>query len=399
MPGVYADRNERLGTSHAWVLDFFHFTRPDGYTSGLLPIAFAWRRGTASKVLTPIYYRQADSARDYSLDVFTLLFVGHEGKSWKLGLFPLFIAGHDADGGWRTGLFPLFYASRHKDRATLATLLFGFSLTPAGKRLWVGPFYYRNDAEVTSGALFPIAYFGKNHTSSTRTSFILPLFLDVRRSEDRQLAAYSPLVWRYHNVESTTTIGLPLFFDVQRAGESRTTALLPLFLRNRSEIARETGYSIPPLLTWWRTRDDHSKSDAVVFPLFWHFGGASSTTVFAPLVWDFKRGPSRTTVVVPLFTHWHRVDGDGTIVLNVYYGKGLGERAGAWNFRFFPLISIGRPRKQDFEWYFLEGLIGYSRQGRNRNLRLLWIDFPLKPVPSSSLSWFGSTPPQARELF
>ena len=93
-------------SAHTWVLDFFHFTRPDGYTSGVIPIAFAWRRGTASKILTPIYYRQADSARDYSLDVFTLLFAGHEGKSWKFGIFPLFMAGHDADGGWRTRRLP-----------------------------------------------------------------------------------------------------------------------------------------------------------------------------------------------------------------------------------------------------------------------------------------------------
>ncbi|MGZ3437995.1 MAG: hypothetical protein ACXVDD_00680 [Polyangia bacterium] len=400
MPGIYADNNQFLGTSHTWMVDFFFFGRPDGYTAGLLPIAFAWRRGTASKVLTPIYYRQADSARDYSLDVFTLFFAGHEGKSWKLGLFPIFLAAHDADGGWRSGLFPLFYASRAKDHATLATLLGGFSITPAGKRFYVGPFYYRNDAETTSAAVFPLAYFGKNHTSNTRTSFILPLYLDVRRSEDRQLAAYTPLIWRYHSVEATTTIGLPLYFDVQRYGESRTTALLPLFVRNRSEIARDTGYTIPPLLTWWRTRDDHSKTDAVVFPLVWHFGGKSSTTVVAPFVWDFKRGDARTTVAFPLFAHWRRTEYDRTIVLNVFYGKGLGDHAGEWHVDVFPLIQVGRPRKHDIEWSFLEGLFGYSRQGRNRNLRLFWIlDFALEPVPASNLSWFGSTTTQARELF
>ncbi len=336
MPGVYADHNEFLGTSHAWVLNFFHFTRPEGYTTGFIPIAFAWRRGTESKVLTPIYYRQTDSARDYSLDVFTLFFAGHEGKSWKAGIFPIFLAAHDSDGSWRSGLFPLFYASRGRDHATLATLLGGFSLTPSGKRIYVGPIYYRNDAEVTSAAVFPLLYFGKNHTSNSSTAFVLPLFLDIRRSEDHQLAAYSPLIWRYHSVEATTTIGLPLYFDVNRFGESRTTGLLPLFLRNRSEVAHDTAYAIPALLTWWRTRDDHSKNDAVVFPLFWHFGGKNSTTVFAPFVWDFKRGESRTTVAFPLYAHWHRPDGDGTIVLNVYYGKGTGDRAGAWNFRLLP---------------------------------------------------------------
>jgi hypothetical protein len=401
MPGVYADSNDWTGRSHVWAINFFRFGQPEGYTAGLIPLAFAWRRGTASKVLTPIYYRQADRARDYSLDVFTLLFWGHEGKSWRAGLFPLFLAAHDADGGWRSGLFPLYWASKRADGgSTFATLLGGYSSSAGGKRVYVGPFYYRNDAETRSGALIPIAYFGKNKVLGTSTSYIFPLYLDVRRSEDRQLAAYTPLVWRYHNVESTTTIGLPLFFDVNRVHESRTTGLLPLFVRNRSEVERDTSYAIPPILTWWRTRDDHSKSDAVVFPLIWHFGGQSSTTVVAPLVWDFKRGESRTTVVFPLGARWKRPDGIHTIALNVYYGKGLGPKEGAWNFRFFPLISFGRPRKHDVEWYFLEGLFGYSRLGRNRNLRLLWVlDFALEPVPASNLSWFGSTPTQARELF
>ena len=400
MPGVYADHNDFNGIAHTWALDFFHFTRPDGYTTGLIPIVFAWRRGTASKVLTPIYYRQSDSARDYSLDVFTLLFAGHEGKSWKLGIFPVFLAGHDADGGWRTGLFPLFWASRNKEHATLATLLFGFSLKPSGKRVYVGPFYYRDDAETTSGALFPLAYFSKDHTSGARTSMILPLYLDIRRGDDRQLAAYTPLVWRYHSVEATTTVGLPLFFDVNRHGESRTTGLLPLFVRNRSEVSHDSAYTIPPLLSWWRTRDDKSKTDAVVFPLFWHFGGKNSTTVFAPLVWDFKRGESRTTVAFPIFAHWHRPQRDGSIVLNVYYSRGRGDQEGSWHLDVFPLVQVGRPRKQDLEWYFLEGLFGYSRQGRNRNLRLFWVlDFALEPVPASNLSWFGSTSTQSREVF
>src|SRR5207253_8938887 len=106
---------------------------------------------------------------DYSLYLFALFYAVHEVNSWMFGLFPIFLAGHDADGGWRSGLFPLFYASRSRDHATLATLLGGFSLTPAGKRFYVGPFYYRNDASTTSAAVFPLAYFGKNHTSNTST--------------------------------------------------------------------------------------------------------------------------------------------------------------------------------------------------------------------------------------
>ena len=46
-----------------------------------------------------------------------------------------------------------------------------YSITPAGKKIYVGPVYHRDDAEVTSTAIFPLAYFGKNHTANTSTSF------------------------------------------------------------------------------------------------------------------------------------------------------------------------------------------------------------------------------------
>jgi hypothetical protein len=400
MPGVFADKNEFVGTSHTWVGNFFHFTQPDGYSTGFIPIAFAWRRGTVSKVLTPIYYRQADRARDYALDVFTLLYFGHEGRDHQFGIFPLFMAATHADGTWRAGVFPLFYGAKRNDGSTLATLLGGWSSYAGGKRLWVGPFYYRNDATTHSGAFFPIVYHGQNQLTGARTTLAVPLLLDTRNGEGRELQAYTPLTWRYHSIESTTVVGLPLFFDVNRFHESRTTALFPFFMRNRSNVNRDTSWTFPPLLTWFRTRDDGSKSDAVVFPIVWHFGGKDSTTVVFPLGWDFKRGESRTTVFAPFGAHWSGHEREHTLVLNVYYGKGRGATAGSWMLDVFPFIRVGRARKQDIEWYVLEGLFGYSRLGRNRNLRLLWVlDFKLEPVPASNLSWFGSTAPSARELF
>lgn len=401
MPLLFHDDNQFVGTAHTWFGPAFHFTQPDGYSSGLVPAVFAWRRGTASKVLTPIFYRESDSARDYAFNVFALFYAGHEGRSYQLGLFPLVMASHHDDGTWRAGVLPLFYAAHRKDGSTVATLFGGYSSYAGGRRLYLGPFYYRHDAEMTSGGLLPLVYHGRNAVTGTRVSFGIPLYLDARVGDGRELQAYTPLVWRYHNVESTATIGLPLFYDVHRFGESRSTGLLPLFMRNRSEVAHSTSFVIPALLTWWRTPDDRAVgSDGVFFPLVWRFGGARSTTVVAPLVWDFVRGPSRTTVFAPIGARWRRSDGIHTLILNTYYRKGIGDRAGSWSFRFFPLITLARPRKQDIEWYFLEGLFGYSRQGRNRNLRLLWVlDFALEPVPASNLSWFGSTPPQARELF
>jgi hypothetical protein len=403
MPGVYADENQFAGRGHFWLGPFFYAHDEVGYSSGLVPLAFAWRKHTASKVLTPIFYRQADSARDYALNVFTLLYWGHEGKVGRQGgLFPLFMEKTHADGTWWTTLLPLFYAAKHTDGTSVYTLLGGYASNADGKRLYAGPVYWRNDRKQNSFAIFPIFYWGHNLERGSRTALLLPLFLDTRNGEGREVQAYTPLCWRYHSIESTVTIGIPLMFDVNRFHESRTTAVLPLFMRNRTEIDKSTAYTLPFLLTWWKTPDgDWRNGDYVTFPLVWHFGGKErSTTIVAPFVWDFRRGESRTTVFAPIGAHWRRADFEHFLIFNAYYKRGIGQRQGAYYVNVFPLFTFGRPRKHDLEWYFLEGLFGYNRQGRNRTVRFLWVlDFQLQPLRTSDLSLISGTAPEARELF
>jgi hypothetical protein len=398
MPGVYADRNQFTGTAHVWAGLFFHVSQPDGYTSGLIPLVFAWRRGTASKIISPIFYRQSDAARDYAFNWFLLGWYGHEGRARQFGLFPLVFASTHADQTWAAGVFPLFYAKRRSDGSTLATLLGGWITSSAGKRFYVGPFYYRHEGDVTAGGFLPLVYHQRNAATGARVSLGLPIYFEDRFGDGRELAAYSPLVWRYHTIESTTLLGLPLFFDIHQLAESRITGLLPLFVHTKSEVSRSSSWLLPPLLVWWRTAPEGN--DGVFFPLVWRFGGKNPTTIVAPFVWDFVRGESRTTVYFPFGAHWRRPDSEHTLAPFVYYKKGLGPKQGSWYLNVFPLFALGRPRTHDLEWYFLEGLFGYSRQGRNRNLRLLWVlDLALEPVPTSNLSWFGSTAPSARELF
>jgi hypothetical protein len=398
MPGLYSDKNEAAGTSHTWALLFFHSGRPDGYVAGLLPLAFAWRRGTTASVLAPFYYRKRDDARDSTYNWLVLGWYGREGRAHRFGIFPLTFVSTHGDGTFATGLFPLFYANKRTDGSTLVTLLGGYKTSAAGKRVLVGPVYYRKEGDVSAGGLLPLIYHQRNAATGARVSFGLPLYFEDRIGDGREIAEYSPLVWRYHSVESTLLLGLPLFFDAQRFAESRTTALLPIFVRHRGVVSQATSWLVPPLLSWWR--HGPGATDAVVFPFVWRFGGKDPTTVVFPFVWRFIRGESRTTVVFPLGARWYRPDAVHTLAPFVYYKKGIGPKQGSWYLNVFPLLAVGRPRTQDLEWYFLEGLFGYSRQGRNRNLRLLWVlDFKLEPVPASNLSWFGSTPTNARELF
>jgi hypothetical protein len=150
--------------------------------------------------------------------------------------------------------------------------------------------------------------------------------------------------------------------------------LLPFFAYHRDEHDTKS-WLFPPLLTWVRNYADGGR-DRVVFPLFWHI----------------KRPDRTTTVFAPFGAHWTNKKGSHTLVLNNYYYKGAGENQGAWRLELlWPLFHVGRPRPQDLQWDFLAGFIGYSRDGMNRTLRLLWgIFIPLERVDAKA-AWYGAT--------
>ena len=404
MPGVYATTTSSLGTSHTWAGRFFDFTRPDGYTAGLMPLAFAWRRGTASKVLTPIFYRQADSAARLRRSTCSARSTAAtRARAGSFGLFPLFFAGHDGDGTWRAGVFPLFWASRSRTDATLVDAdPAAASCYPSGKRVYVGPFYYRRDAEqYRRRALFPLVYFGKNHTAGARRvrAAALPrraaatkgascrlhaadLALSQRRARPRRRPAAvlrrQPLRRVAHHRRSCRSSCATA--DIGRGTPSSRVPAHPDLVAHARRSRRHRRRRLPALLALRRQELDDGG---------WRrWCGTSSAASRAP------PSPSRSSCT------WHRPKRDGLLVLNVYYHKGHRRSAGTWHLDVFPFVQAGRPRKHDLEWSLFEGLFGYQRQGRNRNLRLFWVlDFALEPVPASNLSWFGSTSTQSRELF
>ena len=87
----------------------------------------------------------------------------------------------------------------------------------------------------------------------------------------------------------------------------------------------------------------------------------------------YRRPPAglALSVLFPFGAHWRTDRGHSTIVLNTYVHKGTGEYAGAWSVHFWPLFNFGRPRLQDRVERALR-LVGYSREGIHRTLRLLW---------------------------
>jgi hypothetical protein len=401
MPGIFYRDNQRTLSGELIVGPFYDIKRAGGYDAGLPPILFAWRRGTVSHVITPIFYRERDTAADTSFNFLGPFYWGNTGPEKRFGVFPLLFVKQRPDGA-SVGIFPLLYINKKAHGSVGVTPLFGWSKYETGWRMYFGPFYARRDNEISSTAFWPLAYFMRNKTTGSTLKMVLPLYFDGRDRTGRELQVMTPLIWRYRSVERTITVGVPFYFDVHSFGESRTTGFLPFFLRNKSSIDKTVSYTVPALLLWARHRETGPDpgNDFVWFPLVWRYGGKDSTTIVAPLFFDFKRGESRTTLGLPVFAYWKRNDTKRLIVFNMYYRRGVGQEEGSWHCYVVPFADFGRPRKQDLEWNVLMGLFGYSRQGRERKLKLFWLwEVPLQDVPASNLAWFGSTPTSARTEF
>ncbi len=400
MPGLFWAKNEKTGTRNFVFGPFFDFGKPTGYTAGLFPISYAWRRGTVSHVLLPFVYHLSDSATGEKLTVVGPAYYGNNQGDKKAGLFPLYFGRYRADGTSATTVLPLFYYGKRKQGGLFLSLLGGYAKNNGGTRAYFGPFYGRKDRYVRSGALWPIAYFMRDHYTGARVDMFLPFLFDGRNHDGKELQMYTPLAWRYHTIESSAILGLPLFLDVNRYHQSRLTTLLPFFLRSSSAEHKTLTWIFPAILAWSKEHiADHTR-DWGWFPLVWRFGGDKPTTIVAPFFWDFKRGEQRTTIFAPIGATWKRPDGQSTLILNVYYRKGHGPREGSYSVHVIPLCNWGRPRPQDLEWDVLLGLFGYHHTGQKRFVRLFWgLDIPLKQTQAQVTDWFGSTPPSARTTF
>jgi len=450
--GFYT-HNYLTGRTRSAFLLFYANSSPERSDYGFFPLVFATRRGTASAVfVTPFFYHSQDPAKERSFTLLGPLYWGHKGKATYGGVAPLFYGRSEGDGSYKFMALPLLYASHRagpQPQNWLLTPLFGFGTSSTGFRAYIGPglLYFRRDAEVHSAALWPLFYYSHDLKTRTTIGMALPLYFRIARPES-SLTMVTPLFWHYGTLTKRVSLLFPFVLDVKDLYASRLTAagvVIPFVVRSRDYVNNTTTWVFPPLLTYVK----HKASgyyDVITFPLFFHFGGKErSTTVlfplfynlkrpatqftmllplFAyhrdehdtktlllpplltwarnyadgsrdrvvfPLFWHFKRPAQSTTVFAPFGAYWSNAKGRHTLVLNTYVYKGAGESLGAWRFEFWPLFHVGRPRKQDLQWDLLAGLVGYSREGRNRTLRLLWAIFiPLEPVGAKT-AWYGAT--------
>jgi hypothetical protein len=362
---------------------FWRATYPDGYSTGLFPLGYVRDRGPKRQALLfPLVWHSSDSAADVHTNVVLPFLYRRAGKERTYAILPALWLKTKPSGASVT-VFPAFHVASDAERVRVMTAALGFQWGRGVHPSWgyLGPIWWLRKKDWSADGLFPLVW-RFHDLPRRRQTFMLAPFWYSRVAPDSAFYAAFPLVWRSRSIAKTTTVVLPFYFDVDNRYKERTTLLFPFGWRHYTAEDRTTTWAALPSLL---VRQRPEATDAFLFPLLWHWGGVKrSTTIVAPIYWDFKRGVERSTVVFPLVWRFQRADADTWVVANTYYRKGLGKHAGTYRFVFVPLFEVARPRPGDLTWEVLSGLVGYSRVGRNRVLRLFWQEIWLSQPPPAS---------------
>jgi hypothetical protein len=229
----------------------------------------------------------------------------------------------------------------------------------------------------------PLVFTHTKKATDTTTTVIPPLLHVSRSNPETSLSSTLVLFWHYRDIATSAYVGVPLYFDVHQYHLSRTTLFLPFFGRYVDEVDHDATTIIPPLL------------------LYRHSTPTDISMVAFPLVWDFKRGPNRTTVVFPFFVRRQNPERVGTWIFpNYYHSEGLaadGRPDGTYRHYFFPFYDSGVKRPGDFMWEVLGGLFGHERIGRHNYLRLFYLTIETEPTPPAQAAMAIQQPQPRRK--
>ena len=388
LPFVYY-RNEFEAKRRTWVVGLFYHRRyAKGSATGVLPLFF--HKNTPQRkytVVAPIFWHFASPEEKTSVTFVGPFFYRRDKKEKSAGLAPLFYTAWDDKRSRTVALAPLFYRRTEIGRSALFTPLFGWDRSPGSSLWYAGPYFQSTSKKSSMNVFAPLFWRHRDHVHNQTTFVAAPIYFG-RWNAERSFHVVFPIFFRHSTVDTSAMAVLPLFWDFNDRHIKRTTLLIPFFLRHRDHVKKTTSYVVPPGV-WIRTKPD--ATDAVVFPLVWHFGGKKkSTTVIPPLLYvDVKRPHKRTTVVFPLFWRFDRPGHRTYFVVNTYYSRN--KRDDTFNFWFIPLLQVQRRRPGDIMWEFLAGVTGYERVGKNRRLKIFFIPFDLEPTSSKTLSGFGGS--------
>ncbi|MCC6749625.1 MAG: hypothetical protein IT371_18310 [Deltaproteobacteria bacterium] len=386
----YEHRFREQERSVIWGPLYFKTYR-EGYATGLFPLFFHKRTPERRyTVITPLIWHFASPQAQTSTTFLGPFFYRRKANARAFGLLPLLYTGTDGAGDRTTALFPLFYHRKELARRALYTPLFGVDRSPERKRFYAAIYWHERGEKRDLDLFFPLALRLRNHDAQATSVFAFPLYFG-RWSPARSFHLLFPVVWRWRGIDTSATVVFPFIWDVHDRHQARTTVVFPFVMRRRDHEERSTAYLTPPGI--W-VKSHREGTDAVVFPIFWHFGGKErSSTVGFPLYWDFKRPGHRTTIAAPFFWRFDRPSTRTYVVLNSYYKRD--KEKDTYTFHLIPFFHVERKRPGDVHWEVLTGLFGYERIGRRRFVTVFFFfNIELSPLPAPAPAAAPPPPPR-----
>ena len=405
---------------------FYNRTKGDDYHLGLPPLFFAGKEKSKSylTVLPPIFWRFTDEIEYSTKTVIPPFFFNTRENGWSFGAMPILYLARDKE--WdRTLILPFYYGSRwqKKDKQgetvgegyshVLPLLLSYYRHAPGLSQGGAAIFYqwYWNEGDYLK-MITPLAWLWGNDRRYD-SSFLLAPFVYRRKSPIRNDFMISLIYWNFHEYHKERTLAIaPLFVHNWSLYDKRwRTWVFPTFdfgRKNREEFharlhplfylgkAKEKSHLVVSPIYWqfrdkedddlvvfpiyWRFRDLlHEDTSRIVFPFWWQFEDPrrkNHSKIVFPLYWDLVRGKnnSRITLGLPIFWRYKDLNKTTTGVLNIFVNSGKQKGFDFWTFSIFPLISFGHPpSKEGVYWSFLQGMVGWRRQGRSKQLKMFWV--------------------------
>jgi len=352
---------------------YFHQPGDSGYRH-VTPLLYfhTWDKHADTRVQFPLFGWHRDNDTQETTTVVPLLFSSYTtSPTQKLfRIWPFVFMGVNRDGGGQASILPLFWWSKKEGHGWfIAPLLLSGGqrddkrdVTEAVIGL-VG--YYRRHGDANGGVidrwrvLFPLVF---DHETPEAHTFVGPFVWVRKRSDGHSSAVVFPLIWRAHDdrLGYDHTLFIPLFDweQEQRGHVQRFVSPLGAWWKDDSRnLRRFLWYApllfhqsdnrrsvtvVPPLVTYWHTRD--SGATGLIALNVFHAGDRDgSTTSFFPLYWRFHdNSPDATThVFFPIAAFHHHPGARGGFVGPVY-GWSSSNGDGGWGGGVAPILMFGR---------------------------------------------------------
>ena len=313
---------------------FFHF-RSGGSSLGTLALLGWWsndkKAGSNWQLVLPFYFH---SSGDHGATAFHLWPVGTYRRDDNVGAHYL------------TLLVPPIFHWRDKNGELDLDIVFyhHHDIPSDGRTTIIGPYYHRDDPAGATRVLFPLVWYFRDSATGATAHSVLPFYFR-RNSPDEKLTAggFFPL-WGYYRsfTKGGFSAGLFPFAFFGSRGDRSHAVVFPLFWRFRNAASSST-----LLFPLFYASSDKTSSAAFVFPALYFSGhdDEDSYRIQIPFYWNIThpRSGTSTTFSLLYFRHQDRQGYDAGIAPLLFWGADGAKR----HFALFPLFWWFRDDARD----------------------------------------------------